>query len=275
LFGGNREPRSLVEAEEDGIKFAQSMGAKSLKDLRAKSAQELLEAAWKGNQFRFGADMDGAFLPEGMGAIYASGKQSRVPLLAGWNADEGGYRWVLKDGLATPENFVKMAGEQFGDKADDFLKLYPAKTAEEIKRAAGDLAGDQFIAYSTWKWIEAHSTTAKKPIYRYEFDDVLPQPAGQESRGAYHSAEIEFVFGNLASKKLPWRPEDWKLSDLMMNYWSHFAKTGDPNGPGLPRWPVYKAKGHYQVMHFGADSKAAPDQHRERYLFLEKMDSKK
>jgi para-nitrobenzyl esterase len=243
--------------------------------LRAKTAQELLDAAWRGDQFRFGADVDGAFLPEGMRAIYAARKQNRVSLLAGWNADEGGYQSVLKDGLITPENFVKMAGEQFGDKADDFLKLYPAQTAEEIKRAAGDLAGDQFIAFSTWKWIEEHSSTAKQPIYRYEFDNALPQPAGQESRGAYHSAEIEFVFGDLASKKLPWRPEDWKVSDLMMNYWSNFAKTGNPNGPGLPKWPVYQAKSHYQVMHLSADPKAESDKHRARYEFLDKLDSKK
>ncbi len=274
LFGAKRAPKPVEQAEEEGVQFAKSVGAKSLKDLRAMSAEELLNAAWKGDQFRFGAVDDGFYLP-GVEDIYAVGQQSLVPLLAGWNADEGGYRWVLKDGLTTQENYVKLAGEQFGDKADDFLKLYPAQTADEIKRAAGDLAGDQFIAYSTWKWIEAHSATAKKPVYRYEFDQAPPTNGQEESRGVYHSAEIEFVFGALASKKLPWRPEDWKVSDLMMNYWSNFAKKGDPNGPGLPKWPLYKAGSHYQVMHLSADPKALPDMHRKRYQFLEKMDSKK
>ncbi len=130
----------------------------------------------------------------------------------------------------------------FGDNADAFLKVYPAATDEEAKRSAQDLSGDRFIGYGTWKWIEMQGATGKSTVYRYEFDDAPPQPAGVESHGAYHSAEIEFVFEALPSKKLPWRPEDEKLSDLMSSYWTNFAKTGDPNGPGLPQWPAYSRR---------------------------------
>ena len=167
-------------------------------------------------------------------------------------------------------NFVAFAHKRFGDKADEFLKLYPAESDEQAKRSAQDLGGDQFIAFSTWKWLEMQAATGNSTLYRYEFDDA---PPGNDSaaRGAYHSAEIEFVFGALASKNLPWRPEDKALSDLMSSYWSNFAKNGDPNGAGLPQWPAYSSQANYPVMHLDAASHAAPDDHRARYEFLDKL----
>jgi para-nitrobenzyl esterase len=215
--------------------------------------------------------VDGYFFPETAYAIYAAGKQSHVPLLAGWNADEGSYRSIFKEDPPTAENYLKYVKAQYGDKADGFLKLYAAASDEEAKRSAQDLAGDQFIAFSTWKWLEMQAATGNSAVYRYEFEDAPPTPAGEPQRGAYHSAEIEFVFGALASKKLPWRPEDEKLSDLMSTYWTNFAKTGDPNGPGLPKWPAYTAADGYQVMHLNATSAAAPDERRARYEFLDAL----
>ena len=88
-------------------------------------------------------------------------------------------------------------------------------------------------------------------IFRYEFEDAPPSPKDSTapSQGAFHGAEIEFVFEDLASKNLPWRPEDEKLSNLMSSYWTNFAKTGNPNGRGLPHWPAYNGHPKYQVMH--------------------------
>src|SRR5208337_888450 len=94
----------------------------------------------------------------------------------------------------------------FGDQANAFLKLYPAGTDDQAKRSAQDLAGDQFIAFSTWKWIELQAATGNSRVFRYEFDDAPPSAAKESaapSRGAYHSAEIEFVFEALASKTSP------------------------------------------------------------------------
>ena len=75
------------------------------------------------------------------------------------------------------------------------------------------------------------------------------------------------MFEVLSSKNLPWRPEDGKVSDLISTYWTNFAKTGDPNGEGLPHWPTYGPE-KYEVMHINADSHTAPDEHRARYEFL-------
>jgi para-nitrobenzyl esterase len=260
-----------VETEADGVKFAESLGAASIQALRAKPAEDLMLAAQRHGAFRFPANIDGHFFPQDAYQIYGSGKQSHVPLLAGWNQDEGGYRSIFGGQKPTAENFAAFARKTFGAKAEAFLKLYLAETDEQARRSAQDLAGDQFIAFSTWKWLELHSATGKSPEYRYQFDDALPQPAGSaaESRGAYHSAEIEFVFQALASKDLPWRPEDWKLSDLMSSYWANFAKTGDPNGPGLPEWKPYSAATNYGVMHLSASPDFKPDDHRACYEFLD------
>ena len=263
--------KPLAKSEEADAAFAASIHAPTLAALRAMPAADLMAAALKQNEIRFSPTIDGYFLPQSVPDIDAAGKQSHIPLLAGWNRDEGSYHAIFHKDPATAANFVAYAHEHFKDKADALLKLYPAATDDEVKRSASDLSGDQFIAFSTWKWLEMQAATGDSPVYRYEFDDAPPQPAGEESHGAYHSAEIEFVFGALASKNLPWRPQDNALSDLMSTYWSNFAKTGDPNGPDLPKWPVYNAQTDYQVMHLDATSQAEPDAHRARYLFLDSL----
>jgi para-nitrobenzyl esterase len=274
FFGKTLVAKSLSESEGADAKFAKTaFGTDSLKALRAKSAEELLEASLKErNVVRFGPNIDGYFLPKSPASIYASGEQAHVPLLAGWNADEGSYHQIFKEEKPTAQNFVAWAHKEFGDKADELLKLYPAATDEEAKQSAEALAGDQFIGYSTWKWINMQLKTGRSPVYRYRFEDAPPGAADEqgESRGAYHSAEIEFVFDVLPSKNLPWRPEDRKLSDEMATYWTNFAKRGDPNGEGLTKWPAYDAQDDYEVMHLTTDPHAAPEKHRARYEFLDR-----
>jgi para-nitrobenzyl esterase len=275
FFGTVLDLKPLQASETVNAEFAESIGAHSLADLRAKPAAELLDAAVKRKDLWFAPNVDGYFLPQSVREIYASGKQSHVPLLAGWNRDEGGYGSIFGEDAPTATNFIAYAQKHFGDRADEFLKLYPADSDEQAKQAAQDLAGDQFIAFSTWEWLEMQGATARSTLYRYEFDDAPPAPAKVEAgadtapHGAYHSAEIEFVFGALASKDLPWRPEDKALSDLMSSYWANFARNGDPNGAGLPQWPAYTSQASYPVMHLDAVCHAAPDAHRGRYEFLQ------
>lgn len=271
LLGKDPAVKSLGDSEADGAKFAQSIGANSLEALRAKPTADLLGAVMKpGSKFHFRANVDGYFFPQDPHEIYAAGQQAHVPLLAGWNRDEGHIPEFFAKLEPNAKNFVQRAHELFGDNAGEFLKLYPSSNDEEARRSAQDYAGDQFIAFGTWKWIEMQRTTGKSTVYRYEFDDPPPQPAGKPSEGAYHSAEIEFVFEALPSKKLPWRTMDEKLSQLISTYWTNFAKTGDPNRPGLPKWPAYEPT-LFEVMHLSFDSYSQKDTHRARYEFLDKL----
>ena len=153
-----------------------------------------------------------------------AGKQSDVPLLAGWNRDEGSFG-VPKENQ--PAALKAIATKDFPSKSDEFLQLYAADNDDEAKRSIADYMGDHFIAFSTWKWIDAQKKTGKAPVYRYRFDMDHPKDPkrGPEEAGAYHSAEIEFVFGALDSETwISWRPEDHKLTDVMRKYWSNFAK---------------------------------------------------
>ena len=280
FFGsvGGRGMQTLAEAEKAGVAFAQSAGAKSLAELRAKSADELLKAAMKkDNGFGFWPIVDGHFLPADVAAIYASGRESKVPLLAGWNADEMRMAVMMAKEKPNAKTFPEQLEKQFKDKEAEALKVYPASTDQEALRSAGDLASDNFIVYATWKWIDMQAKTGQ-PVYRYEFDRTVPIPdamkgMGLKTLGSPHAAELEYVFNMLASKKADWQPDDQKVADAMNEYWANFIKTGNPNGPGLADWPDFTKTG--EVMHLDAECKALPEEHHDRYEFLDSFQAPK
>jgi para-nitrobenzyl esterase len=260
-----------VREKTDVKTLKQKLGVKSLSALRALPAEKILEAFSPPTSegFDFKPDIDGYFLPESAPAAFAAGKQNDVPLLAGWNHDEGGVESVLGKEQPSADSVKALAKKEFGSKGKKFLQLYPADTPEHALRSTQDFAGDRFIAFSTWAWMEAQAKTGKQPIYRYRFDLAPPIVP---NTGAYHSAEIEYVFGQLDTKPgVTWRPEDREMSELIQKYWTNFARTGDPNGPGLPKWPQYSAAEKWAAMYLDVQSTARPDGLRERYLFLAKQ----
>jgi para-nitrobenzyl esterase len=183
---------------------------------------------------------------------------------------------------------------QFGERAAEAAKLFPASTADEALQSATDLATDRFLGYSTWKWLDEHARTGRQPVYRYYYSRARPAPIeagvtpnlaggvtrGSTStppppppRGAVHSAEIEYALGNLPLNKVfGWTPDDFKVSTTMQGFFENFIKHGDPNGAGLPRWPVgaVDADGRVQRMHIDVESRAEPEP-RARYLFLDQV----
>jgi len=270
FFGGTLHTNPVSVTQEDGAKFATEVGADSLAKLRAMPAQALLDAVMKGDSSRFGPNVDGYFLPASAAEIYGKGEQAHVPLMAGWNHDEGSWQWFFGKDAATKENYIAAVKKRYGAGAEEILKLFPADTEEQMKQSAGRLSTADFIGYGTWRWMEEQKKAA--PVYRYEFDQTLPvnpkSPFAAMGTMAPHAGEIEYVFGTLDSKDRAWSKTDRNVSELMQAYWTNFAKTGDPNGPGLPKWPAYGD--NFSVMYLSGDSAAKPDEQREQYLGLEK-----
>jgi para-nitrobenzyl esterase len=213
----------------------------------------------------FGPDIDGKLLTEPVADTYAAGRQAHVPLIAGWNRDEGSF---LANGM-NAEKWKGYAAKLFNERADDFLKLYPGETDEQAADSAGGYGGDSFIAFSTWKWLEAHRKTGDSPVYRYHFELRSTPSKYHQGSFAFHSDDIEYVFGTLDTRPgAEWRPEDRKLSEEVMGYWTNFAKTGDPNGQGLPPWPKYDKDD--SLIHLDSAITSGPDSLRPRYEFLMK-----
>lgn len=176
------------------------------------------------------------------------------------------------------------------------MKEYAASSDAEVEQVATDLAGDRFIGFGTWKWIDLQSKTGGgKPVYRYlygrprpamnpEAGNVTANLAGGVSKntdaapkaplpkGAVHSAEIEYAMGNLSHNKVyAWTPEDHKVSATMQEYFANFIKTHNPNGKGLPEWKPVQADGDTHYMYIDADSRLETDKHKSRYQLMDRM----
>ncbi|MGA2085457.1 MAG: carboxylesterase family protein [Terracidiphilus sp.] len=257
-------PTDTLEArEKQDAEWVAALGVTTLAELRALPTDKVLDAA-KNKKGGFWPVVDGKFLTEPVPATYAAGKQAHVPLLAGWNRDEGSF-FAMRP--VTAEQFKGMIGGLYKERAAEFLTLYPADTDAQALRSAIDYGSDNFIAFGTWKWIEAHRKTGESPVYRYHLELAAPPSKYHPGSFAFHSDDIEYVFGTLDTRPgAVWRPEDRKLSEQMMSYWSNFARTGDPNGPGLPEWPKYDKDD--TLIHLDSTITSGPDTLRPRYEFL-------
>lgn len=240
--------------------------------------------------------VDGYFLPKSPRTIFEAGEQAKVPLLAGWNTQEGNYPAILGKEAATVTNYNKAIERLYGAQAPQVLKVYGVTSDDAVQQAATDLASDRFIGYSTWKLTDAQHKTGGKPVFRYLYarprpvmraemgnavanlaggisrDTTASKPVAPPASGAVHSAEIEYAMGNLPHNRVyDWQPEDYRVSAVMQAYFANFIKRGDPNGPGVPKWSALPANGEAPVMRIDVDSKLQMDKHRPRYLMLESL----
>jgi para-nitrobenzyl esterase len=258
--GGSFGPmKSLAEAEKEGEKLGRLLTpdvkpqtsesqAKSSADvitaLREMSPQNLMKA-YETEVVR--VIVDGYVLPREIASTFSQGKQNDVPLIVGYNADEG---TTLAPQGANMKALVFTMGihQRYGAQADQMLKLYPAATDEEAVKSFYSAYRDQAFGWEMRTWARMAGKTGHQPAYLYYFSHRPPGPQSEKLR-AFHAAEIAYVFGTFPWP-FPWEDTDRKLSDAIISYWVNFAATGNPNGNGLPKWPAYNAA-EDQSLEFG------------------------
>ena len=215
-----------------------------MKTLRAKPAEEILKAS---NEQTIRQVVDGWILPEEIYTIFAEGKQNDVPLIVGYNADEGTA--LAPQGVnMKKELFIADAQQRYGNLAEKFLKVYPAGADEEAVNSFYAAYRDSVFGWEMRTWARLQTKTGRQPAYFYYFTRKPPGPQREKLR-AFHAADLAYVFGNFAWP-FPWEDADRKLSDAITSYWTDLAKKGNPNGEGLTKWPVYDAKKD-QAIEFG------------------------
>jgi para-nitrobenzyl esterase len=255
--------RTLAEAEQAGVKIAEGLQAPSLDQLRAKPAEDLLKAGRAG-----GPVVDGWFLPEDVGTVFAGRKQNDVPLLVGSNQDEGTF--FLQP--TTAEKFMERSRMRYGDQADAFLKLYPAGTDEEANASQLAAFRDE-LAFVMRVWARAQTKTGQSKAFLYYFTHQPPPPVGATSRGGFgsgatHGSEAQYIFGNLLAPRA-WIDVDHQVSEMLSSYWVNFATMGDPNGKGLPKWPAFDDKASDRPMVFGDQAAIGPAPNGAQLAFFE------
>ncbi len=233
--GGGRGPRSLADAEKEGLRFAEAKGAHSLADLRAMTWKELTAPVPGG--FRFGPVVDGYFLPASVEEIFAQGRQNDVPTLTGCNADEGG---AVPHPSVTIAAFQEQAHRRYQGEAQAFLDLYPASSDAQAGDAQNESSRDQ-ERVSMYLWAVNRARTAKTGAYTYYWNHVLPGP-DSEKYGAFHTSEVPYALNSLSRSDRPFTEADRKIASEVSSYWVNFATTGNPNGRGLAHWPSVQEK---------------------------------
>ena len=206
----------------------------ALRKLRGISASEILKVWSQDRQIHFDAIVDEWVLPEQPAKIYAEGKELQIPVLVGSNADEATV--FDHNDLKTVDQYKQYLLKDTGKYADQEFQTYPVATDADVPEQYLRLQNDTF-AYGAWSMARAMTSAGQKAyLYRFAFSET-----GKRARlGAYHGEELRFLSDSF--------PSDWEHSDddkvlgkVMRAYWTQFARTGNPNTPGLHGWPQYDA----------------------------------
>jgi len=254
--------RTRAQSEEVGLKAATEAGVSTAAELRAMSATDVTA------KFRpAGMIVDGWVIPEDPTATFVAGRQNAVDVLVGSNKDEAFFA-----GARTVQQFEEQARARWGDLADRYLALYPHATDEQAQSSSAATSNDGTFWHM--RLYADYQVKRGNKAYLYFFAQNPPAPAGQPAFAAAHAAEVPYVFNNVGD--LPLFPDrsdpklagasapDQKVADQMSSYWVNFARSGDPNGTGLPVWQAHQVLAGERAIILDAEpqSEQLPDKAR-------------
>ncbi|RZT09788.1 para-nitrobenzyl esterase [Duganella sp. CF402] len=261
--GVSNNAPSLAESEQTGLEVQKAVGATSLDEMRKLPADKVFAAQ---RDFQFGVsgsvtvkpNIDGYVLPDTIPNIYAAGKQNDVPVMAGFTADDISFSPLR--GVATLAQFRTIAASMYGDRAQQFLDLYPAASDADAARMSRVYSRQAMIEKGTRALALAQQSTGKAPFYMFLFSHVQPfNPVVQikdNPQGAYHTSDVPYWFQtqdalNMFRATRNWQPYDRALSKRMMDSLLAFARSGNPATPATP-WPQWRPDSA-QYLEFGDD----------------------
>jgi para-nitrobenzyl esterase len=238
--GGLFEPMEFANdlkldgAELAGERFMARAGAASLDELRGTAASQLLEIPFRANII-----IDGHVLPRSPHKAHLRNEQGRIPVLVGYTVDEG--QGFIADRVITPTNYAGELQRHFPGFLVRLAAPDPGSTDQEARSAALDFQRDVRFGWSMWTWARLASRQGGAGAHFYRFGQPTPYPpdSPQAGWGAPHGSDIPYVFGQLDQTPWAWTDHDRALSSMMMAYWANFARSGTPNGGGLPEWPGF------------------------------------
>lgn len=232
-------------AEDSGKALAAALHAPDIAALRAMDPAALTAAAAAAGFAPFGA-VDGHVFPGQLVDVFDKGEQAHVPILAGFNSGEiRSLRILSPPPPASAADYEKTIRANYGDLADSFLKLYPSSNLQESIWAT---TRDALYGWTAERLVRKQ-TAVGAPSYLYFFDHGYP---AEDSAGyhAFHGSELPFMFGTTGRTpklwpKIPATPDEARLSDAMLDYWTSFARAGKPRAASEPDWPVFDSTTGY------------------------------
>ncbi|MFN8259002.1 MAG: carboxylesterase family protein [Bacteroidales bacterium] len=244
------------DAENSGKAILDKAGIKNLAELRSKSSADLMAV-----QGRWAPVIDNIVIPDVM-QTFSAGRQNDVPLLTGWNADDG----FMPGNPLKAEAYKKDIVKKYGQKSEEFLELFPGATDEEAAKSQ-KLFAQLTFGWQNYTWASLQSSKGKNKAWVYYFSQV---PPGEPNYGAFHSAEFGYALHTLKLWNRPFTDWDYQLEEIMSSYWVNFAGNGNPNGDGLQNWPAFDNTNHF-IIEFGSNIKIVPLPMLKQLLFIDKM----
>ncbi len=222
---------------------ALNLSGPSASTLRALPAETLLNAVTPDIAEGFNHVADGYVFPQSVGLAFKSGNYNKVPVLFGYNADEGTLFYptdpeptVWKEGFpsgGTRADILAYLSDVFPTQAETLIDLYALDT--DSYQGGMDMMGDEIFGMNVRYTLERAEADGQ-PAFAYTWNRV--PPGKNQTIGAFHSAELPFVF-DTSEPILGYSDEDKLLTAQMVSYWTNFAKSGNPNGESVPNWPQY------------------------------------